>query len=67
MPATLLLAALHKERLALGMEVDVHLADDSSAAGVVYSLRGEENVVVLLNLMSRQVKTTVPLDQVTPR
>lgn len=60
------LAALRKGRLAPGAAVDVQLDGDTVTQGVVYSLRGEENVVVLLNLMSRMVKATVPLDQVKP-
>lgn len=61
------LAALQKERLVAGAAVDVQLDGDTVTQGVVYSVRGEENVVVLLQLMNRLVKTTVPLGQVTPR
>lgn len=61
------LAALQKERLVAGAPVDVQLDGDTVTQGIVYSMRGEENVVVLLNLMNRLVKTTVPLGQVTPR
>lgn len=61
------LAALQRERLTPGAAVEVRLDNDTVTDGVVYSVRGEENVVVLLNLMSRLIKATVPLDQVTPR
>jgi hypothetical protein len=61
------LAALQKQRLSPGAAVEVRLENDTVTSGVVYSIRGEENVVVLLNLMSRLVRTTVPLDQIIPR
>lgn len=61
------LAELQRERLTPGAAVEVRLDADTTTSGLVYSLRGEENVVVLLQLMGRQVKTTVPLDQVVPR
>ena len=61
------LAALQKQRLVPGTAVDVEFDGGTVTQGVVYSLRGAENVVVLLNLMSRLVKTTVPLGQVSPR
>lgn len=59
---------LQKERLLPGAMVDVSLDGFTvKQGGVVYSLRGEENVVVLLNLMNRLVKAVVPLDQVSVR
>ena len=61
------LAALQKARLMTGALVDVQFDGDTVSQGMVYSMRGEENVVVLLELMGRQVKTTVPLGQITPR
>ena len=57
-------AALQKERLAPGTAVQVRFDEENATQGVVYSMRGEENVVVLLSLLNRQVKATVPLDQV---
>lgn len=61
------LAELQRERLSPGAAVEVRLDETTTAPGLVYSQRGEENVVVLLSLMGRQVKTTVPLDQVSPQ
>ena len=61
------LATVHKGWLSHGAAVDVTLGGDTITQGVVYSLRGEENVMVLLQLMGRQVKATIPLDQVAPR
>jgi len=61
------LAALQKERLAPGAAVEVRIDETTTAPGLVYSLRGEENVVVLLELMGRQVRATVPLEQVDRR
>lgn len=61
------LTALQKERLSPGAAVEVKLDETTTVSGLVYSLRGEENVVVLLELMGRQVKTTVSVDQVDPR
>lgn len=63
----ILLAALQKAQLRPGAAVEVRLDEATTAPGLVYSLRGEENVVVLLQLMGRQVKTTVPVDQVSPQ
>lgn len=60
------LASLQKERLAAGALVDVDFGEDTLKQGVVYSLHREDNVVVLLNIMSKLVKTAVPLDRVSP-
>jgi len=50
--------------LTSGMVVQVRFDEENATQGVVYSMRGEDNVVVLLNLLNRQVKATVPLEQV---
>ncbi|OGQ87765.1 MAG: hypothetical protein A2512_10635 [Deltaproteobacteria bacterium RIFOXYD12_FULL_56_24] len=58
------LAELQKKGLAPGIAVAVQLDDDTSAQGLFYSFSGQDNVVVLLNFLNRQVKTTLPLDRV---
>jgi transcriptional antiterminator RfaH len=58
---------LQRKRLAPGMAVELRLDDDTFAPGLLYSFSGKENVVVLLNFLNRQVKTTLPLDRVVRR
>ncbi|MDH5523681.1 MAG: transcriptional activator RfaH [Desulfobulbaceae bacterium] len=57
-------ATLQKGRLTSGMVVQVRFDEENATQGVVYSMRGEDNVVVLLSLLNRQVKATVPLEKV---
>lgn len=56
------LAALQGQRLTPGATVNVQFDSETLTQGIVYSLRGEHNVVVLLNFLNRQVKATVPID-----
>jgi transcriptional antiterminator RfaH len=58
------LAELQKKGLTPGAAVAVQLDDDTSAQGLFYSFSGQENVVVLLSLLNRQVKTTISLNRV---
>ncbi|WP_162096687.1 transcriptional activator RfaH [Desulfotalea psychrophila] len=55
---------LIKENLTPGSVVTVNIPGLESVEAVVYSIRGSENVDVLLNILSRQVKTTVSLDRI---
>ncbi len=57
------LVDLQKKGLTPGVAVAVQL-DDTSAQGLFYSFSGEENVVVLLSFLNRQVKATLSLDRV---
>jgi len=43
------------------------LWDISATESVVFSWQGKENVIVLMNLLNRRVKTTVVQDRVEPR
>ncbi|MDZ7642108.1 MAG: transcriptional activator RfaH [Desulfurivibrio sp.] len=56
--------AFQKEKLAPGCEVEVTMADGSAAKGFFCSFRGKENVEILMDILKRQVRTTVPLDRV---
>ncbi|MFQ6757694.1 transcriptional activator RfaH [Desulfovibrionaceae bacterium CB1MN] len=58
------LAELREKWLTPGAAVAVQLDDDTSVQGLFYSFSGEENVVVLLSFLNRQVKATLPLDRV---
>ena len=58
------LAELQKKGLNRGAKVAVQLDDDTSAQGMFYSFSGQENVVVLLSFLNRQVKATLSLDRV---
>lgn len=58
--------AFLKPRLTPGAEVEVELDGGGSARGFFCSFRGEENVVILLDLLQRQVRATVPLDRIRP-
>jgi len=60
------LAALRKRTLTPGAEIEVRLDDDTTASGLFDSFSGQDNVVVLLSLLNRQVKTTLPVDMVQP-
>jgi len=60
------LAALRKRTLTPGAEIEVRLDDDTTASGLFYSFSGQDNVVALLSLLNRQVKTTLPFDMVQP-
>ncbi|MBU1404744.1 MAG: transcriptional activator RfaH [Proteobacteria bacterium] len=61
------LADLQKKRLTPGAAVAVDLDGDTSAQGLFYSFSGQENVVVLLSFLNRQVKATLSLDRVQRR
>jgi transcriptional antiterminator RfaH len=61
------LAELQKKGLTPGAKVAVQLDDDTSAQGLFYSFSGQENVVVLLSFLNRQVKATLTLDRVQLR
>jgi transcriptional antiterminator RfaH len=58
------LADMQKKGLALGAAVAVQLDDDTSVRGLFYSFSGQDNVVVLLSFLNRQLKATLPLDRV---
>ncbi|HCC54582.1 MAG TPA: transcriptional activator RfaH [Desulfobulbaceae bacterium] len=58
------LAELQKKELTPGVAVAVRLDDDTSTQGLFYSFSGQDNVVVLLNFLNRQVKATLPVDRV---
>lgn len=55
-----------RTKLAPGSAVEVKLEGGGSARGFFCSFRGEENVLILLDIMQRQVKTILPLDRVYP-
>lgn len=58
----------HHERihLAPGAAVNVQVSGGIAAGGVFCSFKGKDNVVVLLDLLQRQVKTTLHISQVRP-
>lgn len=56
--------ALKRRILQPGTEVSVNLDSNVETKGVVFSWRGTDNVVVLLDLLGRAIKATVPHDQV---
>lgn len=58
--------AFVKPRLTAGTEVEVELEGGGVARGFFCSFRGEENVVILLDLLQRQVRATVSLNQIRP-
>lgn len=58
------LTDLWKEKLIPGAAVAVQLDDETSAQGVFYSFRGQDNVVVLLNFLNRQIKATLSLAKI---
>lgn len=60
------LANRQREQLVPGTPVTVQLDGETTSRGIFFSFRGQDNVVILLNLLNRQVKTTLPLDQITP-
>jgi transcriptional antiterminator RfaH len=57
-------SALKRRILQPGTAVSVNLDSNIETQGVVFSWRGTDNVVVLLDLLSRKIKATVPHDQV---
>ncbi len=57
-------SALKRQTLQPGTEVAVNLGNHSETEGVVFSWRGKDNVIVLLNLLSRKVRVTVSQDRV---
>ena len=59
------LAARQREQLVPGTPVTVQLDGETTSQAIFFSFRGKDNVVILLNLLNRQVKTTLPLDQIT--
>ena len=56
--------AFTREKLIPGTGVEVDLEGGSSARGIFCSFQGEENVLVLLDILKRQVRATVPLASV---
>lgn len=59
------LSQLQRQRLASGVRVEVLWGDDDALAeGVFCSFRGKDNALVLLDILQRQVKTTVALSQI---
>ena len=63
-PLSPLSGAFQKEKLAPGCEVEVTMADGSAAKGFFCSFRGKVNVEILMDILKRQVRATVPLDRV---
>lgn len=61
------IADFQRPKMAAGTELEVDLEGGGSAVGVFCSFRGEENVMILMEIMKRQVKTTVPLARVRPK
>ena len=61
------LAELRKKGLMPGAAVAVQFDGDTSAQGLFYSFSRQENVVVLLSFLNRQVKATLHLDRVQRR
>lgn len=57
-------AELQKKGLTPGAAVAVQLDGDTAAPGLFYSFSGQENVVVLLSFLNRQVKTALHVDRV---
>lgn len=58
------LGALQKDLLKPGAAVGIQLDSETISPGLVYSLRGKDNVVVLIQLMGREVKATVPIQRI---
>lgn len=56
--------AFTREKLTPGAWIEVDLESGFAAGGTFCSFRGEENVVVLLDILKRQVRATVPLASV---
>ncbi|WP_051327904.1 transcriptional activator RfaH [Desulfatirhabdium butyrativorans] len=54
---------LQSDWLIPGAAIGVRLDTETVASGIVYSSRGKANVVVLLELMGRALKATVPIDR----
>jgi len=61
---TIELDRLQADWLIPGAAVGIQLDPETVAAGIVYSRRGKANVVVLLELMGRALKATVPINRV---
>lgn len=55
---------LKRQALQPGTEVAVSLSNDSETEGVVFGWHGKDNVIVLLNLLSRKVRVTVSQERV---
>lgn len=60
------LEMLQSDWLIPGTAVGVRLDSETVTSGIVYSSRGKANVVVLLELMGRELEATVPIDRVCP-
>lgn len=55
---------LKEEKLIPGSKIEVLLTGDETASGIVCSHNGSQNIKVLLDLLGRQVKTTVSLERI---
>ncbi|MEW6259513.1 MAG: transcriptional activator RfaH [Thermodesulfobacteriota bacterium] len=63
---TICLDRVQPEWLVPGAAVGVRIEDEMIAPGIVYSQRGKDNVVVLLELLGRELKATVSIDRLCP-
>ncbi len=59
-------AELYKDRLQSGQKVEVTLKGHGSIQGVFCGFKGSDNVEVLLDILKRQVRASVPLQSVHP-
>ncbi len=54
------------EWLVPGAAIGVRVNEGVIVPGIVYSDRGKDNVIVLLELLGREVKSRIPLDRLQP-
>lgn len=59
-------SALTQRTLQPETGVTVSLGGDTDTEGVVFSRSGEENVIVLMNLLNRRIRATIPQNRVEP-
>lgn len=57
------LSELKREKLSPGMEVQVRLENKVSAEGVILSFNGQDNVILLMNLLGKELKAKVPMEK----
>ncbi len=57
-------AEFQRPRLAAGAEVEVELEGGGTTRGIFCSFRGEDNVMILMDILKRQVPARVPVDRV---
>jgi transcriptional antiterminator RfaH len=55
---------LKRAKLAPGMEVEVEVNRRVRTEGLILSFNGQNNVMVLLNLLGREVRASIPLERV---